>query len=99
MPQYLSARVTDVASTNWSTSQVSVGSTPTLIAAARNGRNAVVVTNVGTTTVYLGGSSVSTSTGAYLAGAVGAAKVVPYSGAVYAVVAVGTQTVTVEELY
>ena len=88
------------ASSNYAPSQVSVAATATnLIAARSGGRNAVVITNMSTTPVFLGGSGVTAATGGYLAGVVGAVKVLPYNGAIYGITATGTASVSVEEIY
>jgi outer membrane receptor for ferric coprogen and ferric-rhodotorulic acid len=92
--------VAGAASSNYAPSQVSVAATATsLIAARSGGRNAVVITNMSTTPVFLGGSGVTAATGGYLAGVVGAAKVLPYNGAIYGITATGTASVSVEEIY
>ena len=88
------------ASANYVPSQVSVAASATLLVAARaTGRNAVIITNMGTTAVYLGGAGVTSATGGYLAGVVGAVKVIPFNGALYGITGGGTQSVSVEELY
>ena len=91
--------VTDVGSTNWAPSQVSVANTATSLLASRAGRQAVIVTQMGTTPVYLGGSGVTAATGAFLAGVIGAVKVIPTTAAVYGITATGSQSVSVEEHY
>ena len=92
--------VAGAASSNYAPSQVSVAATATsLIAARSGGRNAVIITNMSTTPVFLGGSGVTAATGGYLAGIVGATKVLPYNGAIYGITATGTASVSVEEIY
>ena len=86
-------------SANWPTTQVSVGASATSILSSRAGRLAVVITNTGTTAVYLGGASVTTANGALLAGVAGASKTIPFTGAVFGIAASGSQTVTVEEFF
>lgn len=81
------------------TTQVGVAATSTLVSAARLGRNAVTVENLGTTAVYLGASGVTAATGLLLPGSVGATVTIPTSGAVYGVAATGTQSVAVLETY
>lgn len=89
-----------VSRANLATNQVSVAATATLVVAARAGRDSVTVENHGTTDVYVGSSSgVTTSTGILLPGTKGAAITLSYSGAVYAIVATGTQTVSYAEGY
>jgi hypothetical protein len=92
-------QTTEVGNANWPTSQISINTTATSLVSSRAGRQGVVVTNLGTTPIYLGGSAVTTSNGAFLAGIVGASKMIPFTGAVYGIVGVGTQSVSVEEYY
>ena len=84
------------ASDNIATNQILVGTTAggTLIAAARIGRNAVTITNLGTTDVYIGASGVTTGTGALLVGTKGASITIPTSAALYGIVGAGTQAVS-----
>lgn len=84
---------------NIATAQVSVAATPTLVTAARTGRNSVTVVNLGTTAVYLGGAAVTTSTGTLLAGTVGTSVTIATSAAVYGVVATGTESVSETEVF
>lgn len=93
------AAQSQVGSGSIATSQASVASTATLVAAARAGRNAVTVENLGTVAVYIGGAGVTTSTGFLLPGVVGASVTIPTSAAVYGVDATGTQAVAVLETY
>jgi len=90
----------DVGRATLATSQITIGTTATLIAAARAGRGSIKVTNTGTTVAFLGNSTgVTITTGDYLAGAVGAANTYGYQGALYGIVATGTAVVTVSEVY
>lgn len=84
---------------NFTPAQVSVATTATLIVAARTGRNLISIVNTTTTPIYLGGSGVTTSTGQLLPGVVGASLTLPYTGALYGIVASGTATVTEAETY
>jgi hypothetical protein len=70
--------------------QVSVGTSATPIVAANPGRSCCLITP--TADVYIGGSSVTTSSGHL----VKANTTVPYetTGAIYGIVASGTSTVT-----
>jgi hypothetical protein len=52
---------------------VTVSSSPTLVCAARHGRTSLTVQNHGSTTVYLGGSTVGVGSGIRLLGVDGAA--------------------------
>lgn len=81
------------------TGQVSVGTTATLIAPARAGRQSLLIVNEGTTVVRVGTASVATGTGAYLAGTAGQTLRMDTSGAVYGIVGSGTQTVSFVEIY
>jgi hypothetical protein len=82
---------------NFATAQATVGSTATLIVAQRTGRDTVVVENTGTTAVYIGNSSVTTSNGLLLPGVVGASVALETTDAVYGIVASGTQVVCAVE--
>lgn len=97
----VNAFVTDppVSPANFTPAQVSVAATATQIAASRTGRNLIDVVNTTTTAVYLGGSGVTTSTGLLLPGIVGASVTIPFTGALYGIVATGTATVTEAETY
>lgn len=79
--------------------QVSVTSAGVLIVAARATREDVVVVNLGTTDVYLGDVSVTTSTGVLLVGIKGAAVTIATTAAVYGVVASTSQAVSFLETY
>lgn len=81
------------------TTQVTVGTSPTLILAARSGRASATISNHGTTDVLIGKYNVSTSTGALLPGVKGAAYDVFGSGAVYGIVATGSQLVSAIEFF
>ena len=93
-----------VGSGSFATAQASPGVAATLIAAARTGvsgtgRIAAIIINMSTVPVFLGASGVTTTTGSYLAGVVGAAVVIPTTAAIYGVVGSGTGSVSVQELY
>ena len=90
---------TAVGNSNIATAQASIGTTATLVVAARAGRGAVTIENTGTTAAYCGGSAVTATTGMLLPGVVGANLTVPTSAAVYCIVGTGTQTVTALETY
>lgn len=80
--------------------QVSVGTTATLIAARRAGRHRITLVNHGTTPVYVGhDGSVTTTTGALLAGVAGQTLDIDTQGAVYGIVGTGTETVSAIETY
>ncbi len=84
---------------NVATAQVSVTTSATLIAAARAGRRSITVEQLGTTAVYLGATGVTTATGVLLPGTVGSSVTLNFTGALYGIVATGTQTVAEFELY
>jgi len=81
------------------TNQVSVGTSATLIVGSRTGRRSAGIVQHGTTAVYLGTSSVSTTNGLLLPGTAGAAVVFDFTGEIYGIVASGTQTVSYAEEY
>lgn len=83
---------------NFTTSQVSCGTTATLAAPFRY-RNAITI-KVPTSgaTVFIGGAGVTTSTGFSVDGGT-AMTLQPYAGPVYCVVASSTQTVSVAETF
>jgi hypothetical protein len=89
------------ATDNLATSQVTVDSSgTTVVATARKSRTAVMVTNLGTTDVYLGvATGVTTLTGDLLVGIKGASVTMAYNGVVYGVVSASTQAVSVMEIY
>lgn len=93
------AATTPVGSANFTPAQVSVTTSATLIVAARAGRTLVTVENTTTTDIYIGGASVTTSTGHLLPGTKGASLTIPYTGALYGIVASGSATVTEAEVY
>lgn len=74
--------------------QVSVGTTATQIVAANTSRIRLLIVQHGTTDVYLGGSTVSTTTGLLLAGTKGNQIVLRTTAAVYGIVGAGSQTVS-----
>lgn len=81
----------------YNTGQVTVGTSATLIAAARAGRKDIVIVTHGATDVYLGGPNVTTSTGSLLVGSKGTGFTITSEAAVYGVVSAGTQTVSYVE--
>lgn len=91
--------VQDVGRSSLATGQVTVAATATLVVAARAGRGYVLVQNLGTTAVYLGGAGVTTSTGMLLQGVAGAIVKIDAAAAIYGIVASGTQAVSFGEVY
>jgi len=81
--------------------QVAVDTTlgGTQIVAARAGRQATTIVNLGTTDVYLGVSGVTTGTGLLLLGVKGAAITIPGAAAIFGIVGAGSQTVSYLEAY
>ena len=88
-----------IGSGNIATGQVSVSNSPTQIVAARANRASVTIVNEGTTDIYIGGSSVTTSTGVLLVGIKGAAIRMDTTVEVYGITSSGSQTVSYEEEY
>ena len=90
---------TEPASNSFDTNQVSVANTETLIVAANPTRRAVIITNLGTTAVYLGNSTgVTTGNGDLLPGIVGASVTIPTTAAIYGIAATGSQSVSFLEI-
>ncbi len=83
---------------------VSVGTSPTLIAAADTARREIHIQNAGTAAVFIGASGVATSDGMILAAGTGAddglgtVVVIPNTSAWYGIVASGTVNVRVLEV-
>lgn len=89
--------VTSAAGTTLATAEVSVTTTATVIAAANNGRQSLLIKNIGAATVYIGPSGVTTATG-YPLDAGEVLELSGQTGAVYGRVAAGTNLVrTLEE--
>ena len=81
------------------TSQVSVGTTATLVAAARTNRSRLVITQSAAGPCYYGPTTtVSATTGARLTAA-GGSKVYQYVGALYGICPSGAVTTDVDEEY
>lgn len=81
------------------TSQVSVTGSATLIIGYNPNRVGVLITQLGTTDVWIGNSDVTTTTGSYLPGTAGAALSLPFYGEVYGITAGGSQGVSVLEIF
>ena len=93
-----------VGAANIATGQISVGSTATLIAAARTGapgtgRVDITIVNWSTVDVFLGGSGVTTSNGMKLPGVLGASITITVTSAIYGIVATGTESISYIETY
>ena len=83
------------------TGQVSVASTATLIVNQNTGRKAVVITNLGTTAIYIGfgtntasNGPLSTSNGQLLPGVVGASLSIPSTSAIWGISSGASQSVS-----
>ncbi len=81
------------------TAQVTVGTSATVIAAARAGRRSITLVNEGTTDVRIGAAGVAAGTGLLLAGAKGQALTIETAAALSGIVGTGTQAVSVIENY
>lgn len=89
-----------IGANNFASSQHLVTNTASLIVAARPGRIAVTIQQLGSTFVYLGMTAgVTTSTGIPLLGTPGASITLPVTSAIYGIVPAGTQNVSVAETY
>jgi hypothetical protein len=90
-----------VGAANVGTGQVSVDTTSggVTVAAARGTRRQLTIVNHGTTDVYVGVGSVTTSSGILLPGVKGAALTIDTTLAVKAIVASGSQSVSYLEEY
>jgi hypothetical protein len=84
---------------NMATSQVTVTGTAAVLAGLNPGRVGVLVTNLGTTDVWVGGPNVTPSTGSLLPGVYGASLSLPFYGAVYGITTGGSQGVSVLEIF
>lgn len=84
---------------NIATAQVSVGATATLIAALRSGRRSITIEQLGTTAVYIGGASVTTSNGILLPGTAGSSVTLNTTAAIFGITASGSQSVAEVETY
>lgn len=78
------------------TGQVSVGTGNTQVIAARSGRQAVTITNLGTGVVYLGNTGVLSTTGMILPGVIGASITIPTQGAVFGIAPVAQSVAFLE---
>ena len=81
------------------TNQGSATTTSAQAIPARAGRQSVTLVNESTTVIRYGAAGVSTATGAYLAGVVGASVTINTAAAVHAVVATGTAAFSYVEVY
>ncbi len=80
---------------DFATNQVSVAATATLIVGQNRERHSVLITNLGTTAIYIGNSSaVTTSNGQFLPGVVGASISIPTAGPIYGISSGSAQSVS-----
>ena len=76
--------------------EVSVTTSPTLIVPAWIGWREIMLHNIGNGIIYLGNSTVTTSTGFYVDKAAGVMRVqLPPNETIYGVTATGSETMTV----
>ena len=80
------------------TAQVAAAATATQLAPARQNRIACILTMIGDANAFIGGSAVTTSTGALLLGTAGTQMTIPGSDAIYGIVASSTETISVLEI-
>jgi hypothetical protein len=91
--------VTVAGSPNLATGQITINTTATVISTTRTTRRSITVVNHGTTSIFLGGSTVSTTTGVLLIGVAGAAVTFNVTGTISGIVTSGSQQVSFEEEY
>lgn len=84
---------------SFATAQATVTTAASIIVPTRAGRGGVMITNLGTTDVYIGTSGVTTTTGTILVGSKGSSINIPTTAAIYAIVGSGTQVVTYTEVF
>jgi len=84
---------------NLGTNQVTVNATVTPIVTPRSTRRGVIIQNTGSTQVYLGGPSVSTTLGYPLPGTAGASVYIPTTAAIFGIVSSGSQAVAWLEIF
>jgi len=84
---------------NYSPNSVTCTTVPTLVASSKQ-RNAITIYNPATsTTVYTGGSTSLTTSNGFPVAATTVQTLNPYSGAVYCIVASGSQVINFWETY
>jgi hypothetical protein len=85
--------------TNLATSQATATTTAGQLCAARAGRRAVTLQNLGTTQVFFGPSGVTAATGGILPGSAGSSVTLNTSAAIFGLTGTGTQAVACVETY
>lgn len=79
---------------------VSVGTTATILASGRGGREGILVQNLGAADIYVGGQNVTAATGIKVSASGGTYSDENYAGALYAITASGTSAdVRVQEIH
>jgi hypothetical protein len=76
------------------TGQVTIGTTPTLINSAELSRDEIILINMSAVQVFIGNSAVTPTTGVLLNGVIGAELDLPFTDALYGIVASGTALVS-----
>lgn len=84
---------------NLSAVQVTVQANATILITFNPNRVGVLITNLGTTDVFIGNSDVTAVTGQLLPGVKGAALSLPFYGDVFGITAGGPQGVSVLEIF
>jgi hypothetical protein len=84
---------------NLATSQVAVGTTPTLIAPARTARMRIVILQTAAGPCFYGASSTVSATTGFRITVAGASKAYQYAGALYGICPGGAVAVDVDEEY
>lgn len=82
------------ASSDFNQNQISCSTSTTLIAASNPNRTRILITNTGTTDVFIGGAAVTISTGHLIKGIAGYPIALRTTQAIYGIVSASTQTVT-----
>lgn len=87
------------AGTSVTSGQTIVAATATIIVAARADRRSVTIVQGGNADIFLGGPTVTTTTGLLLLGTKGSAVTLDTTAAVYGIVATATQPVSFAEVH
>ena len=96
----MSLNISQSGAANFNTKQVTITTSATVIVPANSSRRGVIITNTGTTDVYIGkDNALTTSIGDLLAGVKGAFVSIPTTSQVYGIVGSGSQVVSYMEVY
>jgi len=98
-PEVVREVIIEGSAANLITSQVSVTGSVALIYTPQASSIGVMITNLGSTDVWIGGSGVTPSTGQLLPGVRGAAISLPTIAPIYAVTGGASQSVCITEIY